>query len=73
VPVKNKQNSFHHLASAIGAGANAVIREAMERESADNLSVVVLAFKNLFDCLKKVEIEITSDDLDRNEAETKMA
>ena len=41
-----KSGSFEHVVACASSSVNAVMRGAMESESTDNLSVVLLAFKN---------------------------
>ena len=41
-----KSGSFEHVVACCSVAVNAVMRGAMESESTDNLSVVLLAFKN---------------------------
>lgn len=38
--------SFDHVTDAVGTAVNAVIHEAMARDSTDNLSVILLVFRN---------------------------
>jgi len=46
MPEKTTLGSFGHLQSCCGAAVNGVIKVAMENESTDNLSVILLLFKN---------------------------
>jgi hypothetical protein len=41
-----KSGSFDHVIACCSASVNGVMRSAMESESTDNLSVVLLAFKH---------------------------
>lgn len=41
-----KVGSFEHISNCCGAGVNAVLTKAMQSESTDNLSVVLLVFDN---------------------------
>jgi hypothetical protein len=41
-----KVGSFEHVTACCGAAVNGVMRTAMEHESTDNLSVVLLVFQN---------------------------
>ena len=38
--------SFEHVTACCGAAVNGVMRTAMENESTDNLSVILLVFQN---------------------------
>lgn len=44
------------MAQVCGAGVDAVMRAAMQQESTDNLSVVILAFKNFVPFLKNLQV-----------------
>lgn len=41
-----KPSSFEHMSNCCGAAVNGVLKSAMDHESTDNLSVVLIAFKN---------------------------
>lgn len=56
MPSKIQLYSFDHLATVCGAGVNAVMRAAMQQESTDNLTVVILAFKNFVAFLKTLQV-----------------
>jgi hypothetical protein len=46
IPKDVKPASFEHVTLCCGASVNGVLKAAMESESTDNLSVVLLSFRN---------------------------
>lgn len=48
-----QKGSFEHITHALGAAVDAVITKAMDQDSTDNLSVIVLGFKNLANAMMK--------------------
>lgn len=46
MPKEIKPASFEHVTLCCGASVNGVLKAAMESESTDNLSVVLLTFRN---------------------------
>lgn len=46
MPSDIEVGSFQHVTACCGAAVNGVMRNAMEKESTDNLSVVLLVFQN---------------------------
>jgi len=48
-------STFEHVAQVCGEGVDKVMQVAMERESMDNLSVVIISFPNLTRFLESIE------------------
>ena len=46
MPEHFEMGSFEHASGCCGAGVDSVMKDAMDAESTDNLSVVLLAFKH---------------------------
>ena len=49
------QGSFEHVARTCGSAVDRVMVSAMEKESMDNLSVVILSFPNFTSYLESIE------------------
>lgn len=54
-----KAGSFEHIAACCGIGVNSVLKRAMESESTDNISVVLLVFENFRRVLSQFETTVT--------------
>ena len=52
---KIRQGSFEHISNSCGQAVDRLMLSAMEKESMDNLSVVILSFANLTKYLENVE------------------
>lgn len=52
---KPKLGSFEHVSLVCGAAVDKVITYSMEKESLDNLSVVVISFNNLTKFVESIE------------------
>ena len=52
---KIKAGSFEHIANSCGQGVDKLMQAAMEKESMDNLSVVIISFPNLTKFLESIE------------------
>lgn len=55
LPSDIQVGSFEHVTACCGAAVNAVMRNAMEQESTDNLSVVLLVFQNFKNLLNQFQ------------------
>jgi protein phosphatase 2C family protein 2/3 len=55
-----KSGSFEHVVACCSASVNGVLRSAMESESTDNLSVVLLTFKHFQQVISQFEPVYTS-------------
>lgn len=55
-----KSGSFEHVIACCNVSVNGVMRSAMESESTDNLSVVLLAFKHFQTVISQFEPVFTS-------------
>ena len=55
VSSRYNQGTFEHVAQVCGMGVDRVMTVAMERESMDNLSVVILSFPNFTRYLESIE------------------
>jgi len=51
----HNQGSFEHVSAACGEAVDKVITVAMEKESMDNLSVVIMSFPNFTRYLESIE------------------
>ena len=52
---RHNQGSFEHVAAVVGEGVDRVMMYAMEKESMDNLSVVIISFKNFTRFIENIE------------------
>ena len=52
---RNNAGSFDHIARCCGNAVDRVMTSAMEKESMDNLSVVILSFPNFTRYLESIE------------------
>ena len=55
VTSRMNQGSFEHVARTCGSSVDKVMTAAMEKESMDNLSVVILTFQNFTNFLESIE------------------
>ena len=55
VSTRHNQCSFEHVAQVVGDAVDKVMSLAMELESMDNLSVVIISFKNFTKFLESIE------------------
>ena len=55
VSARHNQGSFGHVAQVVGESVDKVMSLAMELESMDNLSVVIISFKNFTKFLESIE------------------
>ena len=54
-PKMDKKGSFEHVANSCGMAVDKVMHVAMEKESMDNLSVVVVSFQSLSRYIESIE------------------
>ena len=57
VTSRHNQGSFEHVARSCGSAVDKVMTAAMEKESMDNLSVVILSFPNFTRFLESIELQ----------------
>lgn len=55
VSQRQNQGKFEYVARSVGNSVDRVMNEAMEKESMDNLSVVILSFSNFTRYIESIE------------------
>lgn len=55
VSQRHNQSTFEHVAQVCGESVDKVMSAAMDRESMDNLSVVIMSYKNFSRFLESIE------------------